>query len=412
MKYKKKVLVIAYACEPNKTSEPGVGWNFVKEISKSFETTVITRANNRVHVENEKINSVNFEYFDLPRFFIWLKKRMPLGTQFYYFVWQWAVYLKWRKKIKSEDLKFKLLHHLNFGITWITPPAFLYKIPFVWGPIGGGDIVPFRFLKTMRNRAIIQESFYRLITNISKISIFSYLTVRKSNAIVFRNESAKKSFLKYNDAKYIVISETATSISNIETPKTIQKNMHAICVGRMNYWKGFLFAVKGFHSFLNKGGKGKLELFGDGTEKDIIENYIELNNLQKHIFIRGFVDNSIVLKKMKEANVLIHPSFRDGGSWAIMEAMSNGLPVICLNTSGPKDMVTEECGLLINMKSPNQVVQDIGVGLLELFNDEKKYRQLSGNAIRRIVEEYNWEKRGEQIKEVYEHVLGDERIDG
>ena len=29
----KKVLIIAYACEPHQTSEPGVGWNFSSEIS-------------------------------------------------------------------------------------------------------------------------------------------------------------------------------------------------------------------------------------------------------------------------------------------------------------------------------------------------------------------------------------------
>lgn len=401
----KRVLVIAYACEPNETSEPGVGWNFVKEISKSYETTVITRANNRTSIENNGFNAANFVYYDLPSFFLKLKKRMPLGTQLYYFLWQWSVYLKWSKKLKKEDLKFDLLHHLNFGITWITPPAFLIKIPFVWGPIGGGDVVPFRFLKRMSFRAMIQEAIYTLINSLRKLSIVSYLTKKKSSAIIFRNESVKNSFLNIKSDKGSVISETATLIFKLSKTKKIDGNLKAICVGRMNYWKGFLLAVEGFHSYLSLGGVGTLELFGDGPEKVSIEHYIKSNNLQKHIIIRGFVDNEIVLNKMKEANVLLHPSFRDGGSWAIMEAMSNGLPVVCLNASGPKDMVTKNCGLLIDIKSYSQIKTDIGAGLLQLCNDKNKYEQLSNNAIIRIEKEYNWNKRGNQIKEIYESVL-------
>ena len=44
-----KILAIAYACEPNRGSEPGVGWNWVKLISaiSNCELSVITRANNQ-----------------------------------------------------------------------------------------------------------------------------------------------------------------------------------------------------------------------------------------------------------------------------------------------------------------------------------------------------------------------------
>jgi len=128
----------------------------------------------------------------------------------------------------------------------------------------------------------------------------------------------------------------------------------------MNYWKGFILAVQGFHEYLKKGGKGTLELFGEGSGANTIANYIKSNQLEENITIRGFVPNETIKKKMNEAHLMLHPSFREGGSWAIMEAMSHGLPVICLNTSGPKDMVTEKCGVLINICSMAQVVNDIG----------------------------------------------------
>ena len=46
-----RVLVSAYACEPGKGSEPGVGWNWARMIAQDHETWVLTRSNNRAPIE-------------------------------------------------------------------------------------------------------------------------------------------------------------------------------------------------------------------------------------------------------------------------------------------------------------------------------------------------------------------------
>ena len=98
-------------------------------------------------------------------------------------------------------------------------------------------------------------------------------------------------------------------------------------------------------------------------------------------------------------------------SWSIMEAMAHGLPVICLDTSGPKDMVSEQCGFRIRLSNSKQVAQDIGKSILFLRNNEKAYHDMSINCIARIKQFYNWNYRGEEIKKVYELVL-DNKING
>lgn len=401
----RSILVIAYACEPDKTSEPGVGWHFSKEIAKRYQATVVTRRNNQKAIENKEADSRNFIYYDLPKIFKYLKKILPLGTQLYYGFWQWGAYLHAKKYLKKTNTKVDIVHHLNFGVSWIAPPAYLLKQPFIWGPIGGGDTVPWAFLKKMKFKWMLQECIYGGINRIGKISLFSFLTRSKAAAVVFRTQSAQKIFPKRKNTLTAIISETASSDIISQQPKTIGNSVHAICVGRMNYWKGFIIAVQGFHDFIKKGGIGTLELFGEGTELDAIVNYIKIHQLEEHIFIKGFVANEIIKEKMRLAHVMLHPSFREGGSWAIMEAMSYGLPVVCLNTSGPKDMVTENCGIMISMKSSEQVASDIGDALIQLTNNKEHFEVLSANAIARISKEYNWERRGVQIGEIYEQVM-------
>ena len=52
-----KVLLSAYACEPNKGSEPGVGWNWAIEIARlGHKVWVLTRANNQPSIDSERFN--------------------------------------------------------------------------------------------------------------------------------------------------------------------------------------------------------------------------------------------------------------------------------------------------------------------------------------------------------------------
>ncbi len=404
----KTVLIIAYACEPNKTSEPGVGWNFSKEIANFYDTIVLTRANNKEGIESAPEDSRKYMYYDLPAIFKILKKKLPLGTQFYYMFWQWGAYMFIRKFFKDANNKVDAVHHLTFGNTWISPPSFLLKKKFIWGPIGGGDFIPYNFLREMGPIAVIRQTIYYLLNQSSRISPFSYNLRHTASAVIFRTKSSYNSFAN-NSVKHIeIICETASPDKEAKNLKKHSEFISAICVGRLIYGKGFIYAVKGFHQYLNNGGKGQLEILGDGAEYKNIKNYIDKYHLSDKIIMRGFVDNNIVKETMNRANILMHPSFSEGGSWAIMEAMSFGLPVICLDASGPKDMVTPNCGALLSMDSPEQLVKDIAMELKKFSQDEKYYLNLSKNAQDRIATQYTWDKRGEQIASVYKKVLEDE----
>ena len=96
-----KVFVSAYACEPNRGSEPGVGWEWATRLSKKHDVTVITRANNRQVIEDsinpaEQSDTLHFVYLDLPVFWTRLKKRGILPIPLYYLMWQLAARLAFK----------------------------------------------------------------------------------------------------------------------------------------------------------------------------------------------------------------------------------------------------------------------------------------------------------------------------
>ena len=192
-------------------------------------------------------------------------------------------------------------------------------------------------------------------------------------------------------------------------PKNISKKNNKeliiLCVGKLVHSKGYMLALKGFKIFLESGGKGKLIFYGEGPDENSFRKYVKKNNLINNVQFMGFRNNVEVKQAMLKSHVLLHPSFREGGSWSILEAMSYGLPVVCLDASGPKDMVTNSTGFLIQMTSPSQVSTEIGKALYNLNDDSNMYSVLSNNSQLRIKSKYSWAIRGNQIKKVYESVL-------
>ena len=113
-----KILLSAYACEPGKGSEPGVGWHWALELAGlGHETWVLTRANNRPPIEAAlagrppPASNPRFLYYDLPAWARWWKKGRR-GIHLYYLLWQWGAY-RLARKVHARA-RFHIVHHVTF----------------------------------------------------------------------------------------------------------------------------------------------------------------------------------------------------------------------------------------------------------------------------------------------------------
>ena len=145
-----KLLISAYACEPNRGSEQEVGWKWATEMSRIHDVTVVTQEKSRCVIENELQNSaydnckISFVYFQLPDFIYRLKSKFDFFTWPYYAAWQFFV-ISLLIKIHSEK-SFSLIHHVTFASFRV--PIWIKRIgiPVVYGPVGGSDKAPTQLL--------------------------------------------------------------------------------------------------------------------------------------------------------------------------------------------------------------------------------------------------------------------------
>src|SRR6266481_3580042 len=88
-----KVLISAYACEPNKGSEPEVGWQWALQMARFHEVTVLTQSKNQLVIESAlrdlggRQPEPRFIYHQLPKLLQGLRK-FPAGLRIYYVFWQ------------------------------------------------------------------------------------------------------------------------------------------------------------------------------------------------------------------------------------------------------------------------------------------------------------------------------------
>lgn len=414
-----RVLLSAYACEPGKGSEPGVGWNWVRQIARFAEVWVITRANNRPVIEKalekEPLSNVHWVYFDLPRWARFWKKGQR-GVHLYYYLWQIGAY-RIGKRLHRE-VKFDLVHHVTLGNYWL--PSFLpfLPVPFVWGPVGGGESAPISFYSTYSWRGKVREFLRDLARFISDINpLHKTLANRVSYALATTEQTAIRLKKRLRVRRVDVMPQFAMTLHDIcllnnisETHKPPEKTIRFVSAGRNVPYKGFHLGLMAFAKMLSR-YPVNCEYWIINTGPDhrylhALANRLAITDRVKFLGKLGSL--SEVYCAMAKCHVLVHPALHEAFGNVVLEGMSLGKPVICLNLGGPALQVTAETGFKVSGHTPEQAVEEMAQAMLKLAKDPDLRRRMGEAARRRVREAFSWERRGEEIFQIYRKVLNHE----
>ena len=392
------LLISAYACEPLKGSEQGVGWNWVLQMAKHNKLHVITRANNQgpieTHLPKDVAENITFHYYDTHPIIKGLKNKAK-GLYFYYFCWQLGIISLVKKLSKQQAFDYSM--HLTMGSIWL--PTFLpfFKIPFIWGPIGGGEGEPNSFLKILPlKKRIIQ--YARLIMNkTSLLNPLIFISSYKAKAILCRTENSEKVIPRIFKSKVKVVLETAMepSIFNIvpKVKKIESPVIHIITTGRLMPSKNILSAVKAL-LHIPSNYNISFTIIGSGIEKEKIETGILKNNQGHEVKIISEIPRLEVLEKLAKSDIYLFPSLREGGSWALMEAMAIGLPVICLKWAGMEIITDDASAIRLPVTNPQQMPKDLASAICKLIDNPSLRNEMGMHGRERIKNVFNWDAKG------------------
>lgn len=402
-----KILISAYSCEPGRGSERGVGWNVAREVAKRHEVWVLTRPDeSRDAIEAElainPIPNLHFVYFTLP---FW-QDSMRLGQsgamQLHYYLWQIQAYFV--AKRLHQEIGFDLSHHVTF-VKYSGPSLLsILPIPFIWGPVGGGESAPAPFWKDFSLRAHLYEWARDLVRNIGQRDPLVSLTVRNSAVIRATTNDTAKRLYQMGASRVDIVPEVGLLDEEIALlnafPLPVSKPVRFISMGRLLHWKGFHLGIQAF-------AKANLPdaeywLVGDGPELASLKCLAQNCGVAHQVKFWGRLPREDTLEKLGQSHVLVHPSLHDSGGWVCIEAMASGRPVVCLDLGGPAIQVTQQTGFKISAQATDQTIKEMAIALRTLAHDNQRRIQMGKAGRQRVTDNFDWTVVGERLNTLYQ----------
>ncbi|MCQ6526094.1 glycosyltransferase family 4 protein [Bacillus mycoides] len=182
--------------------------------------------------------------------------------------------------------------------------------------------------------------------------------------------------------------------SELEIPKDA---IVVLSVGELNKNKNHEVVIKAMAKINNP--NIFFVICGKGILEDYLKNLARDFGLEKQIKLLGFRKD--IREICNEADIFAFPSFREGLSVALMEAMASGLPIVCSKIRGNVDLNQDEKGGYL--VEPSDV--DGFARAINLLVIDEKLRKQKGDINIKLISEFDSEHINEKMKKIYEEEL-------
>jgi glycosyltransferase involved in cell wall biosynthesis len=171
-------------------------------------------------------------------------------------------------------------------------------------------------------------------------------------------------------------------------------------VGRLDHWgKGHKELFTALASLKDRYPCHTLIVGGGRREEGVKQLAASLHLAGQVHFLGSRRDVPDLLQAM---DIFVLPSYSEGLSLALLEAMAAGLPVIVSRVGGNPEVVTDgKTGLLI----PPRDAEALAQALERLLGDPAGAKELGKNARRLVEADYSLERLGREINEIYEELV-------
>ena len=176
-----------------------------------------------------------------------------------------------------------------------------------------------------------------------------------------------------------------------------------LAVGRLDYQKGFDRLIQAWE-LVQKNKKysdWRLDIFGQGEWKDMLQNMIKEKGLQENARVNKPTNN--IGAEYAHSSMLAMSSHYEGFPMVMIEAMACGLPVVTFDYKcGPKDIISHGVnGILVK----NDDIDALAKGMTKLMDDETLLHNMSAEA-QKVTETYSEEAVMAQWINLFKNLAG------
>jgi glycosyltransferase involved in cell wall biosynthesis len=326
-----RVLTFAYACEPDKGSEPGGVWGLVRAAMDFADCVVLVGPE---HVEGlrrwqESNRELRAEFVEVPepswgRFAKW--HRIP----------RFLLYLSWLKRAKKQAVRlldeqhFDLSWHASFAVYWLPSPAVDLGIPSVWGPVGGAVTTPLRLWRYLGPAGIVGEILDSVSVRLMAMRPATRRTWKRATLRLFNSEESLRRMPPPLRRDARVLNQALFAV--VEPWPSQEREPFVVFPSALEPRKGPRLAL----AALAHCEGVNLKFVHEGPEERALKRLVGRLGVSDRVEFLGRIPRSQMFEMLAKARVALFTGLKEDGGMALCEAALHGTPIVVLAHGGAR----------------------------------------------------------------------------
>jgi glycosyltransferase involved in cell wall biosynthesis len=402
------ILLSAYACSPGAGSEPGAGWNWARELALAGNNvTVLTLPDAEQRITEAlsaaPVPGLTFVFVPVPR----RAAHVPgqRGVYVNYLAWQWAAYRKARELVTRGS--FDLVHHVTFGSLSLGTFMGLLPIPFVFGPVGGGQTAPRSLRRFFATRWRAEVARTLVVRGLLPVVPTARLGAGRADLVLAANHETARLLRRLGARSVHPMPDMGVSQDEIAAEPARPSEdgqFRLLWVGRFQGHKGLPLALRAVAA-LPADSPVRLRIVGYGPLEEQLAGWIEDLELGDRVDLVGRVPYTEMRGEYRAADALLFTSIRESGGIQMLEALAQGCPVIALDHQGPRVLISDDVGVRTPVGDGSSTIAGLAAGVQQLVEHPEQRRRMSHNGIA-LAREHTWAGKARTVTSLYGEVLG------
>ncbi len=243
--------------------------------------------------------------------------------------------------------------HFHFATTAIKWHKYLPEgMPFTFS-IRGSDI---------NVAPVLRTNYLQEINRISKLALQIHVV---NEELADRFNSLISGF----DSKIKCIPTVIQS--DFYDVQNIPKKGYFLAIGRLHWIKGHRDLLLACKKLRKKNIDFKLEIIGEGKERQVLEFMIRDLGLENHVKLVGHLNSNEIKKRLSKCSFLVQSSLDEGFPNSIAEAMAASVPIVSTRCGGIEKVLNTQNALLSEIGEPDKLADNLEIALNDNFNRQE-----------------------------------------
>jgi glycosyltransferase involved in cell wall biosynthesis len=344
---------------------------------------------------------LHFHYIPRDRYRFAERIFPPAYLYSYRYQWQREAYTLGKRL--HEQIGFDIVHQLTY--VGFRVPGYLWQldVPFVWGPIGGLEQTTWGLIPSLGFRGGLHFAARNLFNEWDRR--FARLPKQAFHAagggVIAATSGVQREILRFYGQRSCVISEIGLPpTARVDPRRRLETEpLRLLWCGNFHPGKALPFLLSAL-KLLPLSLQWNLTIIGDGRCAPKWQRLARKMGLDPRCEWAGRIPRQDVLKQMQRGHALVVTSAHDLTSTVVVEALANGLPVVCPDHCGFKDAVAPECGIRVKATNKREMVEGLRDAIIQMNDEAVRYRLAQGALAQS--RKYEWEQKARAVNDIYQ----------